>query len=117
MRHALGGLASLCVLAAAPTAALEFELADGVTLSMLNKVTIGAGIRTQDYHGKNLGILNVLPVPVLDGGHLFFFLIEGLRGRPLSVRVREMAQQVGVLLLVALMVFVVFNDISRIVAG
>jgi len=65
----------------------------------------------------NLGILNILPVPVLDGGHLFFFLIEGLRGRPLSVRVREMAQQVGVLLLVALMVFVVFNDISRIVAG
>lgn len=65
----------------------------------------------------NLGILNILPVPVLDGGHLFFFLVEGLRGRPLSVRVREMAQQVGVLLLVALMVFVVFNDISRIVAG
>ena len=65
----------------------------------------------------NLGILNVLPIPVLDGGHLFFFLIEGLRGRPLSIRVREMAQQVGVLLLVALMVFVVFNDISRIVAG
>jgi regulator of sigma E protease len=65
----------------------------------------------------NLGILNILPVPVLDGGHLFFFLIEGLRGRPLSIRVREMAQQVGVLLLVALMVFVVFNDISRIVAG
>jgi len=65
----------------------------------------------------NLGILNILPIPVLDGGHLFFFLIEGLRGRPLSIRVREMAQQVGVLLLVALMVFVVFNDISRIVAG
>jgi regulator of sigma E protease len=65
----------------------------------------------------NLGILNVLPIPVLDGGHLFFFLIEGLRGRPLSIRVREMAQQIGVLLLVALMVFVVFNDISRIVAG
>jgi regulator of sigma E protease len=65
----------------------------------------------------NLGILNVLPIPVLDGGHLFFFLIEGLRGRPLSIRVREMAQQLGVLLLVALMVFVVYNDISRIVAG
>ena len=59
MRHALGGLASLCLLAAAPAAALEFELADGVTLSMLNTVTLGAGIRTQDYHGKNLGILNV----------------------------------------------------------
>jgi regulator of sigma E protease len=65
----------------------------------------------------NLGVINVLPVPVLDGGHLFFFLIEGVRGRPLSVRYREIAQQVGVFLLVALMVFVVFNDISRIVSG
>jgi regulator of sigma E protease len=65
----------------------------------------------------NLGILNILPIPVLDGGHLFFFLAEALRGRPLSLRVREMAQQVGVLLIVALMIFVVFNDISRIVAG
>ena len=65
----------------------------------------------------NLGIINILPIPVLDGGHLFFFLIEGVRGRPLSVRYREMAQQVGVFLLVALMVFVVFNDISRIVSG
>ena len=65
----------------------------------------------------NLGVINVLPIPVLDGGHLFFFLIEGVRGRPLSVRYREIAQQVGVFLLVALMVFVVFNDISRIVSG
>ena len=65
----------------------------------------------------NLGIINVLPIPVLDGGHLFFFLIEGLRGRPLSVRVREGAQQVGVFMLIALMAFVVFNDVSRIVSG
>jgi regulator of sigma E protease len=65
----------------------------------------------------NLGVINILPMPVLDGGHLFFFLIEALRGRPLSVRYREIAQQVGVFLLVALMVFVVFNDISRIVSG
>jgi regulator of sigma E protease len=65
----------------------------------------------------NLGVINVLPVPVLDGGHLAFFLIEAVRGRPLSMRYREIAQQVGVFLLVALMVFVVFNDISRIVSG
>lgn len=65
----------------------------------------------------NLGVINVLPIPVLDGGHLFFFLIEAVRGRPLSTRYREVAQQVGVFLLVALMVFVVFNDISRIVSG
>jgi regulator of sigma E protease len=64
-----------------------------------------------------LGIINLLPVPMLDGGHLFFFVIEGLRGRPLKVRHREIAQQVGLFLLVMLMAFVIFNDISRIVQG
>lgn len=65
----------------------------------------------------NLGVLNLLPIPVLDGGHLLFFGFEALRGQPLAVRHREMAQQVGLFLLLALMVFVFFNDISRIVAG
>lgn len=62
----------------------------------------------------NLAILNLLPVPVLDGGHLLFFAIEGLMGRPLSVRKRELAQQVGFVLLVLLMVFAVYNDLTRI---
>jgi regulator of sigma E protease len=65
----------------------------------------------------NLGVLNLLPIPVLDGGHLLFFGFEAVRGRPLAIRHREMAQQVGLFLLLALMVFVVYNDISRIVAG
>jgi regulator of sigma E protease len=65
----------------------------------------------------NLGVLNLLPIPVLDGGHLLFFAFEAVRGRPLAIRHREMAQQVGLFLLLALMVFVVYNDISRIVAG
>jgi regulator of sigma E protease len=65
----------------------------------------------------NLGVLNLLPIPVLDGGHLLFFAFEAVRGRPLAVRQREMAQQVGLFLLLALMVFVFYNDISRIVAG
>ncbi len=64
-----------------------------------------------------LGILNLLPVPLLDGGHLLFFAFEGLRGKPLKLRTREMALQVGLLLLVALMAFVIFNDISHIVQG
>ena len=64
-----------------------------------------------------LGIINLLPVPLLDGGHLLFFAFEGLRGKPLKLRTREMALQVGLLLLVALMAFVIFNDISRIVQG
>jgi regulator of sigma E protease len=62
----------------------------------------------------NLGILNLLPIPILDGGHILFFAIEGVRGRPLSIKKREMAQQVGLLLLLSLILFVTYNDIMRI---
>ena len=61
----------------------------------------------------NLAILNLLPVPMLDGGHLLFFAIEAVLGRPLSVRKREIAQQVGLALLLLLMVFALFNDLTR----
>jgi regulator of sigma E protease len=61
----------------------------------------------------NLAILNLLPVPVLDGGHLLFSLIEWLRGKPVALRKREIAQQVGLVLLVGLMVFAFYNDIFR----
>jgi regulator of sigma E protease len=62
-----------------------------------------------------LGIINLLPVPLLDGGHLLFFAIEGIRGKPMQLRHRELAMQVGLFLLVVLMAFVILNDISRIV--
>jgi regulator of sigma E protease len=61
-----------------------------------------------------LGIINLLPVPLLDGGHLLFFVIEGVRGKPLKLRHREIAMEVGLFLLVILMAFVILNDISRI---
>lgn len=61
----------------------------------------------------NLAILNLLPIPILDGGHLFFSLIEAVRGKPISLKKREMAQQVGLALLVALMIFAFYNDIFR----
>jgi regulator of sigma E protease len=64
-----------------------------------------------------LGIINLLPVPLLDGGHLLFFVFEGIKGKPLELRYREAMLQVGLFLLVALMAFVIFNDISRIVQG
>ncbi len=65
----------------------------------------------------NLGVLNLMPVPALDGGHLALLVIEGALGRPLKPRALELAQQVGVLLLVSLMVFVFYNDIHRLVQG
>lgn len=61
----------------------------------------------------NLGIVNLFPIPVLDGGHIFFFLIEAVTGKPVSDKVHEKANQVGIALLVALMVFVFYNDIMR----
>jgi len=62
----------------------------------------------------NLFLLNLLPVPMLDGGHLLFFALEAVLGRPLSVRKREVAQQVGFALLMLLMVFAFYNDFKRI---
>jgi regulator of sigma E protease len=61
----------------------------------------------------NLGVLNLLPVPVLDGGHLFFFAIEAIIRRPVSLKYREKAQQVGIFLLLLLMIFAFANDIFR----
>src|SRR5881296_1882999 len=59
----------------------------------------------------NLGVLNLLPIPVLDGGHLAFFAIEAVKRRPLSIRSRELAQQVGIFLLICLMLYAFRNDI------
>ena len=61
----------------------------------------------------NLAFLNVLPIPVLDGGHLFFLLIEKIKGSPVSERVLGYSQMVGIVLIVSLMVYVTFNDIKR----
>ncbi|NOY83665.1 MAG: RIP metalloprotease RseP, partial [Nitrospirae bacterium] len=58
-------------------------------------------------------IINLFPIPILDGGHLVFFIIEGIIGRPLSIKKREIAQQVGLFLIVSLMVFAFYNDIMR----
>lgn len=63
----------------------------------------------------NLGVLNLLPVPVLDGGHLMFLTIEAIRRKPMTERAQIIAQQIGLSLLLCLMVFVFYNDIARII--
>ena len=60
-----------------------------------------------------LGILNLLPIPILDGGHILFYLIELVIRRPVSIRIREMSQQVGMAMLLMLMVLAFYNDIVR----
>ena len=59
----------------------------------------------------SLGLINLLPVPLLDGGHLLFYAIEAVRGRPLSERAQEWGMRIGLALVGALMVFVTWNDI------
>ncbi len=65
----------------------------------------------------NLFILNLLPIPVLDGGHLLFYTIEALKGAPVSMKKMEVAQQVGLVLLMSLMVFALFNDFTRLIGN
>ncbi len=61
----------------------------------------------------NLGLLNLLPIPVLDGGHLAFLTLESIRRKPLGLRTQIVAQQIGIGLLGTLMIFVFYNDIVR----
>jgi Predicted membrane-associated Zn-dependent proteases 1 len=70
-------------------------------LSFLAKVSI------------SLGVLNLLPIPVLDGGHLLFFAIEAVKGSPVSEKFQIALQQVGILLLLSLMVLALFLDLER----
>lgn len=62
----------------------------------------------------SLFVLNLMPIPILDGGHLVFYTVEAIKGSPLSLKKMEMAQQVGVVLLMSLMLFALYNDFARI---
>ncbi len=115
----------------------------GFTLKMLGEMflgkismkNIGGPITIADYAGQSarmgivaylnflalisisLGILNLLPVPVLDGGHLMYYMAEIVRGRPLSDRAMEIGQQVGMFLLFSLMALAIYNDLHRLITG
>jgi len=63
----------------------------------------------------SLGVLNLLPIPLLDGGHLLYYMVEMIKGSPVSERVWEVGQKVGVALLFSLMALALFNDFSRLI--
>ena len=130
---------SLSPLAAIP-AAIETTYYYSVTsLKMMGKMLIGRAsvenlsgpISIAQYAGQSatmglvpflkymalvsvsLGVLNLLPIPVLDGGHLLFFVLEGIKGRPVSERAQIFFQQIGIALLVSLMALAMFLDVER----
>ncbi|CAN0466792.1 unnamed protein product, partial [Laminaria digitata] len=61
----------------------------------------------------NLGLINLFPVPMLDGGHLLFYAIEAVRGRPLGLRAQEYGLRIGITMVLALMVFATWNDLVQ----
>jgi regulator of sigma E protease len=65
----------------------------------------------------SLGVLNLLPIPLLDGGHLMYYTIEVLKGSPVSERVMELGQRAGLVVLLFLMAFAFYNDINRLISG
>ncbi|BDX19075.1 putative zinc metalloprotease [Halopseudomonas aestusnigri] len=65
------------------------------------------------YLSISLGVLNLLPIPVLDGGHLVYYVAEWVRGKPLSERIQTWGLQIGLSLIVGVMLFAIYNDISR----
>ena len=97
------------------------ELGGPITIARMAGERAQGGLKSvlefMAFLGVNLGVLNLLPIPVLDGGHLAFFAAEAVFRRPVKARVREVAQQVGLFLLVSLMLFAVYNDVYRWIQG
>jgi len=65
----------------------------------------------------SLGVLNLLPIPLLDGGHLMYYIVEIAKGSPVSDKVMEMGQRIGMGVLLLLMAFALYNDITRLMNG
>ena len=62
----------------------------------------------------NLGLINLFPIPMLDGGHLLFYIFEAVRGKPLGERAQEYGFRIGLAMVLGLLLFVTWNDLMRI---
>ena len=95
------------------------ELSGPVKIAQYSGKTIELGIMMVLWFGAmisiNLGVMNLLPIPMLDGGHLLFYLIEAIIGRPINVKVQEIAFRIGFAILISLMIFTTINDIVNLV--
>ncbi len=91
------------------------ELGGPVKIARYSKESMNKGIIVLAWFMSlisiNLGVMNLIPLPVLDGGHLLFFIIEAIRGKPLSPKIQQIAFKIGLSLVLALMIFATFNDL------
>ncbi|MDX2082825.1 MAG: RIP metalloprotease RseP [Rickettsiales bacterium] len=95
------------------------ELGGPIKIAKYTGKTVEMGILTVLWFvaliSVNLGVMNLLPIPVLDGGHLFFYLIEMIRGKALSMNIQKIGFQIGLALVLTLMIFTTFNDIRQLI--
>ncbi len=117
------------------TAAVSLKMMGKMVLGDVSLKNLSGPITIADYAGQSarmgvaayldflalisvsLGVLNLLPIPLLDGGHLLYYMAELVKGSPVSERAWEIGQHVGIALLATLMAFALYNDISRLILG
>ncbi|MGA9666992.1 MAG: RIP metalloprotease RseP [Gallionella sp.] len=117
------------------TSAISLEMMGKMVMGDVSIKNLSGPITIADYAGQSakmgmvaylsflalisisLGVLNLLPIPLLDGGHLLYYVAELLKGSPVSERSWEIGQKIGIALLGTLMVFAIYNDINRFVSG
>lgn len=81
------------------------------------KIGIGALLNLAAILSISIGLINLVPVPLLDGGHLMYFVFEAVRGRPMSEKAQEFGFRIGLAIVSMLMIFATYNDIARLVHG
>lgn len=93
------------------------NLSGPITIAKVAGASLESGLENFLYFlamlSVSLGVLNLLPIPILDGGHLFFHLVEMLRGKPLSEKTQTLSLRIGVTFVVGVMMLAVYNDLSR----
>jgi regulator of sigma E protease len=117
------------------TSAISLKMLGKMLLGEVSMKNLSGPITIADYAGQSaemglvaylgflalisisLGVLNLLPIPLLDGGHLLYYVAELARGRPLPERIWEIGQNIGIALLGTLMIFAIYNDINRLISG
>jgi regulator of sigma E protease len=117
------------------TTAISLEMMGKMVMGQVSMKNLSGPLTIADYAGQSarigavaylsflalisisLGVLNLLPVPLLDGGHLLYYAAELLKGSPVSERSWEIGQKIGIAILGTLMVFAIYNDINRFVSG
>jgi regulator of sigma E protease len=117
------------------TSAISLKMMGKMVMGEVSMKNLSGPITIADYAGQSakmgavaylsflalisisLGVLNLLPIPLLDGGHLLYYAAELIKGSPVSDQLWEIGQKIGIALLGTLMVFAIYNDINRFVSG